>query len=108
MSSIGAGYLVADGIHPTEFGYQKMADLWYQGIKEIPAGWLKAPIGTDPHPFIADDASGHPNCLAGRDTNTLELRAAKSGHHCLGLPIWTQLGRVSHGVSLALQSSLSG
>ena len=43
MSSIDAELLVQDGVHPNAFGYQKMADIWYQGIKDIPAGWLKAP-----------------------------------------------------------------
>lgn len=43
MSSIDSSYLVSDGIHPSDFGYQKMANFWYQGIKNIPSGWLKAP-----------------------------------------------------------------
>ena len=98
MSSIGDGYLIADGTHPTNFGYQKMANFWYQGIKNIPQGWLKAPIGTDPHPFIPDNAPEHTGCIAGRDTQGLEARQAKTGHYCLGLPIWTPLGRISHGV----------
>lgn len=43
MGSIDAEYIVEDGVHPTDLGYQKMADIWYQGIKDIPDGWLKAP-----------------------------------------------------------------
>ena len=105
MSSIGIGYLVGDGIHPTDEGYQKMADFWYQAIKKIPGGWLKAPIGADPHPFIPDNAPGHPNCLAGRDVGMLDPRASTGGHHCLGLPIWHELGRISHGVSRLLMWS---
>ncbi len=99
MSDIGNGFLVSDGIHPNDIGYQRMADRWYQAIKKIPGGWLKAPIGPDPHPFVADNAPGHLGCLAGRDLTALEARATKTGHHCLGLPIWTSLGRISHGVS---------
>ena len=43
MGGIDAELLVQDGVHPNAFGYQKMADIWYQGIKDIPDGWLKAP-----------------------------------------------------------------
>ena len=43
MSSIGKELLVSDGTHPNDFGYQKMAQIWYDAIKSIPDGWIKAP-----------------------------------------------------------------
>lgn len=34
-----------DGIHPTDGGYQKMADVWYAGIQQLSSmGWIKAPL----------------------------------------------------------------
>lgn len=48
MRSITTKYL-ADGIHPTDVGYKKMADIWYAGIKAAYAkGWIQRPIGPDP------------------------------------------------------------
>lgn len=48
MRSITTKYL-ADGIHPTDVGYKKMADIWYDGIKAAYAkGWVQRPIGPDP------------------------------------------------------------
>ena len=40
--------LLIDGVHPTEAGYQKMGDIWFQAIAAIPSGWVKTPIGPNP------------------------------------------------------------
>ncbi|KAL8999848.1 MAG: hypothetical protein Q9169_001389 [Polycauliona sp. 2 TL-2023] len=46
-----------DGIHPTDAGYQKMADIWFKGIQEsFKKGWIKAP--TTPDPKLGSPASG--------------------------------------------------
>ncbi|KAI4262170.1 MAG: hypothetical protein L6R42_002647 [Xanthoria sp. 1 TBL-2021] len=38
-----------DGIHPTDAGYQKMADIWFKGIQEAAQkDWIKAPKTPDP------------------------------------------------------------
>ncbi|KAL8833080.1 MAG: hypothetical protein Q9170_004513 [Blastenia crenularia] len=48
MRSITAADLV-DGLHPTDAGYQKMADLWFKAIQEVShKGWIKAPITSNP------------------------------------------------------------
>ena len=102
MSSIGVGYLVSDGTHPNDLGYQQMASVWYQGIKQaIAQGWVKAPIGPDPHPFIPDNAPENVGCLALRDLNVIEARQNNPdpAHYCHDLPIWQKTGRISHGVS---------
>ena len=61
-------------------------------------------VAPDPHPYIPDDAPGHPGCLAGRDLPPTEPKSSKQGHHCLGLPAWAPLGRISGGVGLTLSS----
>ena len=88
MQSISASDLV-DGLHPTDAGYRKMADLWLDAIKAADGkGWIKPPVGPDPDvtPTKAAAGSGGGSgktvngaCLASRDT----FRQT-----CLGLPIW--------------------
>ncbi|KAI4198895.1 MAG: hypothetical protein LQ350_004960 [Teloschistes chrysophthalmus] len=57
-----------DGLHPTDAGYQKMADLWVKGIEQADAkGWIKAP------------KTARPN---------LENQGQSSGQHCLKPPFW--------------------
>lgn len=67
MRSITAADL-KDGLHPTDAGYQKMADLWFKAIQQADAnGWIKAP--KTPRPNL--DVQGH-----------------SSGQHCLQPPFW--------------------
>lgn len=43
-SYFGLPDIGADGTHPTEGGYMKMAEVWYQGIQAASVqGWLSAP-----------------------------------------------------------------
>ena len=57
MRSITKEYL-ADGIHPTDVGYKKMADIWFAGIKAAYAkGWIQRPIGSDPPAFGSNSIS---------------------------------------------------
>jgi lysophospholipase L1-like esterase len=36
---------LADGVHPNDAGYVKMADAWFKGIEDAAAkGWIKDPI----------------------------------------------------------------
>ncbi|CAI6094527.1 unnamed protein product [Clonostachys chloroleuca] len=37
-----------DCVHPSEAGYYKMGDSWYDFITQIPSDWIKAPTGPDP------------------------------------------------------------
>lgn len=75
-----------------------MADIWYQCIKNIPAGWLKAPIGPDPHPYITGNGSTHPNCtIENHEPKEPETRASKPKNQCLGLSSWKKVGRISQG-----------
>ena len=68
MQSVKASDL-ADGVHPTDAGYKKMADIWFMAIRDAAhKGWIKLPEG--PEPDLG--AQG------GR----------KSGSHCLTPPIW--------------------
>lgn len=45
MSSIGvAGQNLVDGLHPTDTGYNDMANLWFQALQQASAkGWITAP-----------------------------------------------------------------
>ncbi|RKK86150.1 hypothetical protein BFJ69_g1103 [Fusarium oxysporum] len=38
-----------DCIHPTNDGYKLMGDYWYSFIHQIPASWIKKPVGPDPN-----------------------------------------------------------
>jgi lysophospholipase L1-like esterase len=44
MQSIGTADLV-DGLHPTDAGYSKMGDIWFQAIKDAASkGWICPPV----------------------------------------------------------------
>ena len=61
----------ADGLHPNDSGYKKMADIWFNAIQDAAnKGWIKAPQG--PPPNVVG-----PTGLA-----------RKPGSHCLTPPIW--------------------
>ena len=40
--------LLRDGIHPSETGYDKVGEIWFNYINQIPTVWVDAPIGPDP------------------------------------------------------------
>lgn len=57
MRSITKEYL-AEGIHPTDVGYKKMADIWFAGIQAAHAkGWIQRPMGPN-LPEIVPNAKG--------------------------------------------------
>ncbi|KAL8758639.1 MAG: hypothetical protein Q9199_001317, partial [Rusavskia elegans] len=61
----------ADGLHPNDIGYRKMAHIWFEAIQDAAnKGWIKAPQGPPPN-------------LVGPDG-----LAKKPGSHCLTPPIW--------------------
>ncbi|KAL8910761.1 MAG: hypothetical protein Q9171_003973 [Xanthocarpia ochracea] len=61
----------ADGLHPNDSGYKKMADIWFNAIQDAAnKGWIKAPQGPPPN-------------LVGPTG-----LARKPGSHCLTPPIW--------------------
>ncbi|KAL8773359.1 MAG: hypothetical protein Q9209_001753 [Squamulea sp. 1 TL-2023] len=61
----------ADGLHPNDIGYKKMADVWFNAIQvAAEKGWIKTPQGPPPN-------------LVGPDG-----LAKKSGSYCLTPPIW--------------------
>ncbi|MFM9609644.1 GDSL-type esterase/lipase family protein [Streptomyces niveiscabiei] len=79
--------LVSDGLendaHPTDVGYAKMADAWYEGVLDAEAkGWLQRPLPqdtTDPC-----DATSNP---------------VEQGETALG-PGWRKLGVIAPGMQL--------
>ncbi|KAL8929646.1 MAG: hypothetical protein Q9172_000325 [Xanthocarpia lactea] len=61
----------ADGLHPNDSGYKKMADIWFNAIQDAAnKGWIKPPQGPPPNPV-------GPTGLA-----------RKLDSHCLTPPIW--------------------
>lgn len=61
----------ADGLHPNDSGYRKMAHIWFEAIQDAAnKGWIKPPRGPPPN-------------LVGPDG-----LAKKPGSHCLTPPIW--------------------
>lgn len=61
----------ADGLHPNDSGYKKMADIWFNAIQDAAKkGWIKAPQGPPPS-------------LVGPDG-----LAKKSENRCLTEPVW--------------------
>ena len=66
-----------DQLHPDDTGYQKMADIWLNGLKmAVGKGWIKAPVGADPS-------------------------AGRSGETCPSLPGWQAWGQESNGNLIA-------
>ncbi|KAL8942644.1 MAG: hypothetical protein Q9216_001557 [Gyalolechia sp. 2 TL-2023] len=67
MRSVQAADL-ADGLHPTDGGYRKMADLWFKAIQDAAdKGWINVPNGP---PIDLGAQGGHSNS------------------HCLTSPNW--------------------
>lgn len=61
----------ADGLHPNDSGYRKMAHIWFEAIQDAAnKGWIKAPQGPPPNLVVPDGL------------------AKKPGSHCLTPPIW--------------------
>lgn len=49
MSSVRGGDLSADGTHPTDSGYSKMAGIWWSAMSAADwKSWIQAPVGSDP------------------------------------------------------------
>lgn len=60
-----------DGLHPTDAGYQKMADVWFRGIQAVSdKGWIKPPTTPDPK-------------LGSQSTTA-------TGRYCLQPPFWVE------------------
>ncbi|KAJ4163871.1 hypothetical protein LMH87_005575 [Akanthomyces muscarius] len=47
--------LLRDCIHPTNAGYRIMGDYWSDFIQQVPAGWIREPVGADP---VRSEGSG--------------------------------------------------
>ena len=87
-----------DKIHPTDQGYQRIADFWFSGIQQADSkGWIKPPVAVQNiHP-------AHPLCIPNlsKRVNSQFVPGEHSGHYCLNPPKWTKTGsngRISHGV----------
>ncbi|KAL8741218.1 MAG: hypothetical protein Q9190_006156 [Brigantiaea leucoxantha] len=94
MSDMSAdnGMLVTDGIHPNDFGYTMMANTWYQGIEDaVGRGWVKAPIGADPNPYIANDAPENKQCLPEK-----KLKVGANGPAVFNRA-WTETAKAAKG-----------
>jgi hypothetical protein len=59
QSNFGPGDLRPDCVHPTNDGYRKLGDLWYDFIEQIPSAWFSSPEGPDPD--HADDIDSGAN-----------------------------------------------
>ncbi|MCJ1470335.1 hypothetical protein MMC07_008980 [Pseudocyphellaria aurata] len=111
MRSVTERYLV-DGIHPSDKGYKKMADIWFVGIKAaIAKGWIRSPVGPDPPKLISNTKAEKADTTRKRRCPTEPtLRPVNKG-----LPItdglghngpavfsstWVAQGRVSEGRDL--------
>lgn len=81
----------ADGLHPNDAGYKKMADVWFKAIQDAAnKGWIKAPEGPPP------DLTG-PTGLP-----------RKAGSYCLTKPYWVPAinsngGPIASGVGSSLE-----
>ncbi|KAG9240459.1 SGNH hydrolase-type esterase domain-containing protein [Calycina marina] len=74
---------LGDGLHPTDEGYQKMADGWLDGIKQVvKKGWLNANI-SDSVSVTSD----------GSTTAVLSISGEPATQISLGLNIEAELGR---------------
>jgi lysophospholipase L1-like esterase len=46
-----------DCIHPTNDGYAKLGEYWYDAMTKIPPSWISAPVGPDPERPPEDSGS---------------------------------------------------
>lgn len=92
MRSITTEYL-ADGLHPNDVGYQKMADLWFAAIKSADAkGWIKPPVGADPVQISKSQRPPNLQCSPGSNVQR---------QTCSGDPVWynpASSGKIASGV----------
>ncbi|EGR48797.1 uncharacterized protein TRIREDRAFT_107488 [Trichoderma reesei QM6a] len=49
--------LLRDCIHPTNEGYKKFGDYWYDFITQIPREWINRPAGEPSLPIVKDPVS---------------------------------------------------
>ncbi|KAL8797126.1 MAG: hypothetical protein Q9195_000593 [Heterodermia aff. obscurata] len=93
MESITADELI-DGLHPTDAGYRKMADLWLDAI-EVAAdkGWIHAPIGPDPIPPAINTANS-----GDQSDNGLIASGVAKGGDAQFVMNWLPQGRVALGI----------
>ncbi|KAL8781313.1 MAG: hypothetical protein Q9213_006062 [Squamulea squamosa] len=74
MRGVTSADLSKDGFHPTDAGYQKMADGWFRGIQAASSkGWIKAPKAPIPTPRVQPA----PPAGSGNNQNT---GSSNSGH----------------------------
>lgn len=45
---------LTDGVHPTDSGYNKMAQIWFKAMENLPSDWITAPLAPD-----SGSLSGH-------------------------------------------------
>ncbi|KAH6692289.1 SGNH hydrolase-type esterase domain-containing protein [Plectosphaerella plurivora] len=48
FSELGTDVLSADCVHPSNDGYDLMADHWYNFMTQVPQVWISKPLGEDP------------------------------------------------------------
>ncbi|KAM5356192.1 hypothetical protein ACJ41O_002838 [Fusarium nematophilum] len=46
-----------DCIHPTNEGYRRFGNYWYDFVTQIPSSWIKEPVGDDPKRSRPDEGS---------------------------------------------------
>ncbi|KAH8800307.1 hypothetical protein F5884DRAFT_904986 [Xylogone sp. PMI_703] len=69
-----------DGLHPTDAGYEMMAEVWMAGIQKVVSnGWIKAPVGPE---FVPPGSGG-------------------KGATCPSLPVWQGYGEKDLGYMIA-------
>ena len=59
QSNFGTSDLRPDCVHPTNEGYRKLGDIWYDFIEQIPSAWFNSPKGPDPEHTDEVDSSAN-------------------------------------------------
>ncbi|KAF5019289.1 hypothetical protein F66182_8707 [Fusarium sp. NRRL 66182] len=106
--------LLDDCIHPTIKGYDEMGHYWYDFVTQIPKGWLKDPIGSDPDGHGGDENGGIDKNIPPPDWGQLPIRqkpksemrdvakwsmkwGTKNSEPCITRPAWKEVGKIALG-----------
>jgi len=97
MSSIGGSNLF-DSLHPNDGGYVKMADLWYQGLLDVPASWFTKPQGPESGAGLAQECAADGLFWYAANNAKPIASGVGSGGNGMFANNWVSVGKVASGL----------
>ena len=101
MSSIGVGGNdLVDGLHPTDYGYNEMATLWYQALQQASSkGWITTPDAAVSGSGSAQECSSGLFWYPANNANQIASGVGSAGTQQFQNN-WVSQGQVASGLGL--------